>query len=145
MGRVSFTASAPVLFAPLLSSGSNLLCSRPSALQACSVSPGVACFPFLLLSSGGLPLRHILGDCLLLQFVRKKCGHAVMIYADGLMVVHRNLANRTQICTTIYIVQMRHFSFRASEPTYGWPPAAEATGKNNRSQGDLARRIQERA
>ncbi|XP_039772198.1 uncharacterized protein LOC120640442 isoform X6 [Panicum virgatum] len=136
MGRVSFTASAPVLFAPLLSSGSNLLCSRPSALQACSVSPGVACFPFLLLSSGvcwvpdpfccyhflqfladsylcascyvcgicslcrcplpssaphactvpppltgsldspkrlslgGLPLRHILGDCLLLQFVR---------------------------------------------------------------------------
>ncbi|XP_039772201.1 uncharacterized protein LOC120640442 isoform X8 [Panicum virgatum] len=135
MGRVSFTASAPVLFAPLLSSGSNLLCSRPSALQACSVSPGVACFPFLLLSSGvcwvpdpfccyhflqfladsylcascyvcgicslcrcplpssaphactvpppltgsldspkrlslgGLPLRHILGDCLLLQFV----------------------------------------------------------------------------
>ena len=75
----------------------------------------------------------------------KKCGHAVMIYADGLMVVHRNLANRTQICTTIYIVQMRHFSFRASEPTYGWPPAAEATGKNNRSQGDLARRIQERA
>ncbi|XP_039772203.1 uncharacterized protein LOC120640442 isoform X10 [Panicum virgatum] len=138
MGRVSFTASAPVLFAPLLSSGSNLLCSRPSALQACSVSPGVACFPFLLLSSGvcwvpdpfccyhflqfladsylcascyvcgicslcrcplpssaphactvpppltgsldspkrlslgGLPLRHILGDCLLLQFVRQR-------------------------------------------------------------------------
>ena len=29
MGRVSFTASAPVLFAPLLSSGSNLLCGFP--------------------------------------------------------------------------------------------------------------------
>ncbi|XP_039772205.1 uncharacterized protein LOC120640442 isoform X12 [Panicum virgatum] len=143
MGRVSFTASAPVLFAPLLSA-LVLLLFRPAVFRPALPAFRSSC-SHQVLSLGGLPLRHILGDCLLLQFVRKKCGHAVMIYADGLMVVHRNLANRTQICTTIYIVQMRHFSFRASEPTYGWPPAAEATGKNNRSQGDLARRIQERA
>ncbi|XP_039772212.1 uncharacterized protein LOC120640442 isoform X19 [Panicum virgatum] len=105
MGRVSFTASAPVLFAPLLSSGSNLLCSRPSALQACSVSPGVACFPFLLLSSGGLPLRHILGDCLLLQFVsgNKTNPSSVDQLALALLkVLHDGVIYETKHSTTAF-------------------------------------------
>ncbi|XP_039772210.1 uncharacterized protein LOC120640442 isoform X17 [Panicum virgatum] len=68
MGRVSFTASAPVLFAPLLSA-LVLLLFRPAVFRPALPAFRSSC-SHQVLSLGGLPLRHILGDCLLLQFVR---------------------------------------------------------------------------
>ncbi|XP_039772214.1 uncharacterized protein LOC120640442 isoform X21 [Panicum virgatum] len=103
MGRVSFTASAPVLFAPLLSA-LVLLLFRPAVFRPALPAFRSSC-SHQVLSLGGLPLRHILGDCLLLQFVsgNKTNPSSVDQLALALLkVLHDGVIYETKHSTTAF-------------------------------------------